>query len=790
MAFWFASFFRRPRFPFDKQTKFNDTHTHLVVDFDRPELCAACDPVECYVRGEALYFRSNWRDLLVSLLSRLIAERHPALREFNRAGVILANAPFFKETKEACNGYDARILPNGRWIIVHYSIPTLIKIIDKICKICGILRSEIKITYRPKGSAPSNSSSPAPAANVSQTPSRSQTSSASPATNVSQAPVANVAQTRDDAGELIVDFTQPEKCAGCDPVECYFRGEPLPFQSNWRDIIVALLERLIDEQNPGIERFRTIGLTGLAGRVPFFKSSQEECYGHGPRQLSNGYWIITDYSISYLVTMIERICGICQIPLSDVKITYRPKSDAKPENDRATQIVDLAQPEKYADCRPFECYFRGEALAFGKSWADVLEAVVERLIAADVPQLAELYHSSLNERSQGLPFFHQTKPCSTLTSRRLSNGAWIIASVYAPSTLKTLREVLEFCQIPISDLKITYRPKSNTNLTPSPVVEKRNATAPVTSVVEQRQDAFPKVSAPARKSNEAFPSVARKALQTDYANGFRFNESTLRLFAEKIGFALDAATVARMKKEMFCRDDLYFLPETVADLKTTSEIIATVGDWLRRFEMFDLSRLYERFESRLNAAAIRNLEDFERYVAFSYNDSTIRCFDKWKARFLRVGGRSQKELFTALFERLRERVAEEGGTLDEYALTDAFPAFTFDELSRVAKESGEELVVTAINDVACVQTFDALGLPDDFESALTATLDELAALDLTPTEDALHVALSLRFGFNFNVQYNLTETKTYRRLIELNYTGTTPRRWKGGVFGEISETDE
>ena len=617
-------------------------------------MCAACDPVECYVRGEALYFRSNWRDLLVSLLSRLIDEQNPGLREFNRAGVILANAPFFKETKEACNGYDARILPNGRWIIVHYSIPTLIKIIDKICKICGILRSEIKITYRPKSAAPSNSSSPAPAANISQTPSRSQTSSASPATNVSQAPVANVAQTRDDAGKLIVDFTQPEKCAGCDPVECYFRGKPLPFQSNWRDIIVALLERLIDEQNPGIERLQTTGLTGLAGRgrVPFFKSSQEECYGHGPRQLSNGYWIITDYSISYLITIIERICGICNIPLSDVKITCRPKSD-----------VSLSpQPSNIAE--------------------------------------------------------------------------------------------------------------------PSENVGRRSVTP------------APKVSAPARKSNEAFPSVARKALQTDYANGFRFNESTLRLFADKIGFALDSATVARMKKEMFCRDDLYFLPETVADVKTTSEMIATVGDWLRRFEMFDLGRLYERFESRLNAAAIRNLEDFERYVAFSYNDSTIRCFDKWKARFLRVGGRSQKELFTALFARLRERVAEEGGTLDEYALTDAFPAFTFDALSRVAKESGEELVVTAINDVACVQTFDALGLPDDFESALTDTLDELAALELTPTEDVLHAALSLRFGFNFNIQYNLTETKTYRRLIELNYNGATPRRWKGGVFGEISEADE
>jgi len=408
-----------------------------------------------------------------------------------------------------------------------------------------------------------------------------------------------------------------------------------------------------------------------------------------------------------------------------------------------------------------------------------LAAVIERFIGR--PRVAELYLFSLNGKD-GVPFFRTSKPSPSLTSRRLSNGAWIIADDNAPSLLPILQAFLEFCRVPLSDLKITYRPKTNSTFSLPNVGKERKTDAPQTPA--------PKVSAPARKSNAAFPSVARKALQTDYANGFRFNESTLRLFAEKIGFALDTATVARMKKAMFCRDDLYFLPETVADLNTTSEMIATVGDWLRRFEMFDLGRLYERFESRLNAAAIRNLDDFERYILFSYNDSTICCFDKWKARFLRVGGRSQKELFTALFERLRERVAEEGGTLDEYALTDVFPAFTFDALSRVAKESGEELVVTSINDVACVQTFDALGLPDDFENALSETLHELDALDLTPTEDALHVALSLRFGFNFNVQYNLTEAKTYRRLIELNYSGATPRRWKGGVFGEISETDE
>lgn len=284
--------------------------------------------------------------------------------------------------------------------------------------------------------------------------------------------------------------------------------------------------------------------------------------------------------------------------------------------------------------------------------------------------------------------------------------------------------------------------------------------------------------------------VAQKTLQTDYANGFRFNDSTLRLFADKIGFTLDAATVERMKKMMFCRDDLYFLPETVASCQTTSELIATVGDWFKRFKMFELSRLYERFESRLNAAAIRNLEDFEDYVVFSYNDSSIRSFEKWKARFIRIGGLTQKELFAELFDSLRERVAKEGGTLDEYYLNNAFPAFTLDALTRVVKEIGEELVVTTINEAACVQTFDALGLPDDFEDALTETLEKLTELDLTPTEDVLHAALSLRFGFNFNAQYNLTEPKTYRRLVELNYSGATSRRWKGGVFGEISEVDE
>ena len=110
-----------------------------------------------------------------------------------------------------------------------------------------------------------------------------------------------------------------------------------------------------------------------------------------------------------------------------------------------------------------------------------------------------------------------------------------------------------------------------------------------------------------------------------------------------------------------------------------------------------------------------------------------------------------------------------------------------DLLARILKEHTEQLVKTEINGIVCYQTLDALGLTDDFSETLADVLEEIDNLGLTPSEDILHTALSIRLGVNFKSEYNVPDDKTYRKLIEMYYKSSPARKWRGGVFAEESD---
>ena len=84
----------------------------------------------------------------------------------------------------------------------------------------------------------------------------------------------------------------------------------------------------------------------------------------------------------------------------------------------------------------------------------------------------------------------------------------------------------------------------------------------------------------------------------------------------------------------------------------------------------------------------------------------------------------------------------------------------------------------------CYQTFDALGLPEDFSEQLAKTLERLDEIGLEPTQDVLHTAVSLKLGINFMAEYNLPDWETYRRLIAIFYKAEPHREWKSNIFGE------
>lgn len=118
-----------------------------------------------------------------------------------------------------------------------------------------------------------------------------------------------------------VDFTNPDACAGCDPVSCVVEGKVFSVH-NWRDILTELTEYFLATKPKAQElTWRSIY---QRGERPFLLRNRPD--GRvASRQISNGYWIYLNLSISNLVFAIGRLCIFCSVNHENVDIRYIPK---------------------------------------------------------------------------------------------------------------------------------------------------------------------------------------------------------------------------------------------------------------------------------------------------------------------------------------------------------------------------------------------------------------------------------------------------------------------------------
>jgi hypothetical protein len=277
----------------------------------------------------------------------------------------------------------------------------------------------------------------------------------------------------------------------------------------------------------------------------------------------------------------------------------------------------------------------------------------------------------------------------------------------------------------------------------------------------------------------------------DYASGFRFETTALRLLSGKTGVEIDANMQSALKQQMFHRGDgIYFLFEHIADKQTRKDIVRVANALLDEYGCFEVSELYGLYADKLNAKIIGNAGDFEVFYE-QIGKSGVRCvaapyIGNRIARFRNANVWGNFEVIADKIIALANDAF--GGIISEDDLHREFRAFSVDLLAKIIKHSAEDrLVRTEINGIVCYQTLEALGLPENFSDTLAATLERLDELDLAPSEEVLHTALSLSLGVNFKAEYNLPTQEIYRRLIAVYYKGVPRRQWHHGVFGEAAD---
>ena len=291
-------------------------------------------------------------------------------------------------------------------------------------------------------------------------------------------------------------------------------------------------------------------------------------------------------------------------------------------------------------------------------------------------------------------------------------------------------------------------------------------------------------------SETSVPYAVVDVLTKNYSSGFRFETTYVNLLSSASGVAIDKSMQSALKRIMFRRDDdIYFLIDMVTDTATCKDIIDFADIYLQEYGCFEISEFYKLYEDKVNPNCIRNAVDFENFYK-QIGKSSVRCVQAPYIgnRIARYSNGAVWSTFKEVATKIVSVIAEEYyGSCNEVDLHTKFCAFSTDLLGKIIRYcAADELIRVEINDSVCYQTFDALGLPENFSDELAEVLERLSDIGLDPTQDTLHATLSLKLGVNFKVEYNLPDWDAYRRLIAAFYKAEPRREWIYNIFKEAT----
>jgi hypothetical protein len=375
------------------------------------------------------------------------------------------------------------------------------------------------------------------------------------------------------------------------------------------------------------------------------------------------------------------------------------------------------------------------------------------------------------------------------TARQTATGHWVYVNLNISTLADLIGKLCQYCGVNINVVEITYTPKSSGGSNGDVDRERNDGYTMYASIIADRKYPESHGANLAVESVTNVPDAVVDVMRKNYASGFRFVTTYINLLSSASGVEVDVHMQTALKRMMFRRDDgIYFLLDIVADAATRKDIIDFANTCLQEYGCFEIPEFYTLYEEKVNPNCIRNADDFESFYE-QIGKSSVRCVEAPHIgnRIARYSNGNVWNIFKEVAAKIVSVITEDYyGSCNEDDLHAKFCAFSTDLLSKIIKQcAADELIRVEINNCVCYQTFDALGLPDNFSDVLAEGLERLRDIELDPTQDALHTTLSLRLGVNFKAEYNLPDWDTYRRLIAAFYKAEPRREWKSNIFGEV-----
>lgn len=533
-----------------------------------------------------------------------------------------------------------------------------------------------------------------------------------------------------------VVFSNPQVCKRTNPYSCEIGFMDVPIRGTWIDLFVDVVELFLKIKQEQIERY-------------IFKSGRpllmdKPLPNLNCKTLTNGKVILVNYGIGTIVQLIGKICSACDVDLNDVIITCVPKSGTGGET-----IVKYSEESSRFAQQDVRNAFRTWLIEQHPEWSDNTVSM----------HCSDAYY--LYNRNRGISLEE-----ALTTDDGLQRAYDAIEQFYTANPTKT-----------------------NT-----PSGSARGYLRSLRMLKEFLTDKFPDLlrnGGNAAIADAVVPDALIEALNHTYSTGFRFETTYVNLLSSVSGVEIDEKMQSALKRLMFRRDDgIYFLFATVTDAVTRKDIVDFADIYLEEYGCFEIPEFYKLYAEKVNPVCIRNADDFESFYE-QIGKSGVRCVQAPYVgnRIARYSNGSVWGTFKEVAAKIVAVISEEYyGSCNEDDLHTKFCAFSTDLLGKIIKQcAADDLIRVEINGSVCYQTYEALGLPENFSEQLAEVVERMDEIGLTIYRDALHTALSLKIGVNFMAEFNLPDWDTFQRLVAAFYKVEPRREWKHYIFGEVTQ---
>ena len=431
--------------------------------------------------------------------------------------------------------------------------------------------------------------------------------------------------------------------------------------------------------------------------------------------------------------------------------------------------------------RPTRAIFGGEKI-FPQSWASLYHIIVS-LLSDRYPKLLQEFLCENAQEKRIVDFldlreYNAIKDKYRHSLKRVGDAFYLNVNHTPEYICDKIAKCLDFCGCERDSLKIYYVG-----------VNKQDS---IDSLIKKNE---PKEQSdkPYKFDNNDLAKVFSivSAIRESFPNGFCFNNSNVVFLERKLREQIDSNLLACVRNLMFERSDKScFLLDVVIDSKLKAELFERINEYLLNNACFELQFLYDEYLERLNKSFIRDIRDFE---------DLLKKFDQLGLIFSNIGEyrvarsasyNTEKELIDFLRKRIQKATEDNYGLLKGDLIFGLFIGLSPDFLLYLVDKNCEEVFAKEVGESLYFQTFEGLGIPEGFSHSIHNVLSLTEELELDPSVDTINALLSMELGYNIRRVCNVTNSQTFKNLIELYYEDNPSRKWEGGLFVEDEEKEE